>query len=161
MRARLRELEKRSRQLDPGPAARGAMARAVNDAMERFLTGLRDRGAYHGGPSSAAEDIFQPPEKPGDLGDALELIEEVILADGINPASGGHFGYISGGGLYPSALGDLIADVTNRYSGVWFASPGAVRLELPTMVGGSGEASSWIGLMDAIHEGIVEAVAPR
>ena len=48
---------------------------------------------------------------------------------GINPASGGHMGYIPGGGLYPSALGDYIAAVNNKYAGVFFAAPGAVRLE--------------------------------
>jgi glutamate/tyrosine decarboxylase-like PLP-dependent enzyme len=129
MRARLRELEAQSRQLDPGPADRDAMLGAVNAALERFLTGLRDRGAYRGGAVSGAEDLFRPPDAPGGLGDALALIDDVILSNGINPASGGHFGYISGGGLYPSALGDLIADVTNRYSGVSFASPGAALLE--------------------------------
>ncbi|CAM4257019.1 Pyridoxal-dependent decarboxylase [Gillisia hiemivivida] len=48
---------------------------------------------------------------------------------GINPASGGHMGYIPGGGLYPSALGDYIAAVNNKYEGLFFATPGAVRLE--------------------------------
>jgi len=38
-------------------------------------------------------------------------------------------GYIPGGGLYASSLGDFLADVTNRYAGVFFASPGAVRME--------------------------------
>lgn len=47
----------------------------------------------------------------------------------MNPASGGHLGYIPGGGIYYSALGDFLADITNRYAGVFFASPGAVRME--------------------------------
>jgi aromatic-L-amino-acid decarboxylase len=38
-------------------------------------------------------------------------------------------GYIPGGGLYPAALGDFLADITNRYSGVSFASPGAAKME--------------------------------
>ena len=38
-------------------------------------------------------------------------------------------GYIPGGGLYPSALGDYLADISNRYSGVAFAGPGAARME--------------------------------
>ena len=48
---------------------------------------------------------------------------------GLNPASGGHLGYIPGGGIYTSALGDYLADVFNRYAGVFYASPGAVRME--------------------------------
>ena len=47
----------------------------------------------------------------------------------MNPASGGHLGYIPGGGIYYSALGDYLADITNRYAGIFFASPGAVRME--------------------------------
>ena len=38
-------------------------------------------------------------------------------------------GYIPGGGLFPSALGDFLADISNRYSGVSFAGPGAARME--------------------------------
>jgi glutamate/tyrosine decarboxylase-like PLP-dependent enzyme len=38
-------------------------------------------------------------------------------------------GYIPGGGIYPSSLGDFLADVTNRYSGVSFASPGGAKME--------------------------------
>ena len=34
-----------------------------------------------------------------------------------------------GGGLYPSALGDYLADITNRYAGVFYGDPGAVRVE--------------------------------
>jgi aromatic-L-amino-acid/L-tryptophan decarboxylase len=47
----------------------------------------------------------------------------------LNPASGGHLGYIPGGGIYYSSLGDYIAAITNHYSGVFFAGPGAVRME--------------------------------
>jgi len=38
-------------------------------------------------------------------------------------------GYIPGGGIYTSAIADYIADVTNEYSGMHFASPGAVAME--------------------------------
>jgi len=51
------------------------------------------------------------------------------VRNGLNPASGGHLGYIPGGGLYLSALGDYLADVTNKYAGVHYASPGAVQME--------------------------------
>ena len=59
----------------------------------------------------------------------LDLLEERIDKTGLNPASGGHLGYIPGGGIYASALGDYIAAITNRYAGVFYASPGAVRIE--------------------------------
>jgi len=105
------------------------MTHAVTATVEDFLDGLPDRRTYQAGPTPAREGVFRVSEDPGEMTKALALIEDVVLAHGINPASGGHFGYISGGGLFPSALGDLIADVTNRYSGVSFASPGATLME--------------------------------
>ena len=68
-------------------------------------------------------------ENQSDLPGVLELLDTSVLHEGINPASGGHLGYIPGGGIYPAALGDYLAGVCNRYSGVAFASPGAARLE--------------------------------
>jgi glutamate/tyrosine decarboxylase-like PLP-dependent enzyme len=41
--------------------------------------------------------------------------------------------YIPGGGLFHSALGDLLAGASNKYSGFASASPGAVRLENATV----------------------------
>ena len=46
-----------------------------------------------------------------------------------NPASGGHLGYVPGGGIYISSLADYMVDVTNRFAGIFFANPGAVRME--------------------------------
>lgn len=129
MREQLRQLEHQARQLDPGPQARGEMLQAVGVAMERFLTTLEERGTYQAGMVSAGDRALCVSESPSDLQQMLALIDDVVLTHGINPASGGHFGYISGGGLFPSALGDLIADITNRYSGVSFASPGATLME--------------------------------
>ena len=41
----------------------------------------------------------------------------------------GYLAYIPGGGLYPAALADFIADAVNRYTGVWQAAPALVQLE--------------------------------
>ena len=59
----------------------------------------------------------------------MELLAANVDTPGLNPASGGHLGYIPGGGIYYSALGDYLADVFNRYAGIFYASPGAVRME--------------------------------
>ena len=37
--------------------------------------------------------------------------------------------YIPGGGLFHSAIGDLLSAASNKYSGFASASPGAVRIE--------------------------------
>ena len=41
----------------------------------------------------------------------------------------GYLAYIPGGGLYPAALADFIADTTNRFTGIWQAAPALVQLE--------------------------------
>jgi aromatic-L-amino-acid/L-tryptophan decarboxylase len=41
----------------------------------------------------------------------------------------GYLAYIPGGGLYPAALADFIADTTNRFTGIWQSAPVLVQLE--------------------------------
>jgi aromatic-L-amino-acid decarboxylase len=41
----------------------------------------------------------------------------------------GYFAFIPGGGLYPAALADFIANTTNRFTGIWQAAPALVQLE--------------------------------
>lgn len=67
------------------------------------------------GPSSLDEFLASPIMRPAH--------------PGLNPASGGHLGYIPGGGVLPAAIGDFLAAVTNRYAGIAFADPGAVAME--------------------------------
>ena len=69
-------------------------------------------------------------KKPAEMAELLEFFRHEVDTTGILPASGGQLGYIPGGGLYPSAIGDYLADISNRYSGVAFAGPGAARMEL-------------------------------
>jgi len=59
----------------------------------------------------------------------LALLEENVDALGVNLTSGRYLGYIPAGGLFHAALGDYLAAITNRYAGLFFCSPGAVRIE--------------------------------
>lgn len=127
---RIRQLEAIARRLEPDAAHREALARPVMEYAERFLRTLPERLTYVTTGDRGA-GLYDAPigESGTDMQTLLGLIERHVDHDGINPASGGHLGYIPGGGLYPSALGDYLADVTNRYAGVFYASPGAVRME--------------------------------
>ena len=71
---------------------------------------------------------FSFDEGPAGIGEALATIK-AVENDGINQASGGHFAFIPGGGLFPAALGDLLAGVGNRYAGIQFAAPAAAQME--------------------------------
>ena len=56
------------------------------------------------------------------------LFDEWIPRSFTTPAPG-YLAYIPGGGIYPAALADFIADTTNRYTGIWQAAPALVQLE--------------------------------
>lgn len=51
------------------------------------------------------------------------------LQSGFNPSSGRFFGYVPGGGVPIAAIADFIAALTNRYAGVYRASPIAAEIE--------------------------------
>ncbi|MBI2407463.1 MAG: aminotransferase class V-fold PLP-dependent enzyme [Gemmatimonadetes bacterium] len=57
-----------------------------------------------------------------------QLFDELIPRSFTTPGPG-YLAYIPGGGVYPAALADFIANTTNRYTGVWQASPALVQLE--------------------------------
>ena len=128
---RLRVLEQEARKLDPGPAERLRLREAASAFTEGLLATLDRQPAFRPGFGAPGGALAQPfDEKAASIDDVLAALDSEVVTPGINAASPGSFGYIPGGGLYPSALGDFIADVTNRYSGVFYAAPGAVRLEM-------------------------------
>lgn len=127
---RIRELEKLSRLLDPEMGQRDKWNLEVLDYTNTFINKLDTSKAFFCSKENG-KDIYNLDieEEETELSTLLASTTKNIDEVGINPASGGHMGYIPGGGLYPSALGDYIAAVNNRYAGVFYASPGAVRLE--------------------------------
>ncbi|MEO6223066.1 MAG: pyridoxal-dependent decarboxylase [Vicinamibacterales bacterium] len=130
MASRLQSLETIARRLEPALAERTALIEPVIAYANQFLEELHTRPMFVDGPTdgSALRDApFR--ETPDAIEDLLGIVDAEVDTPGLNPAGAGHLGYIPGGGLFHSALGDLLADVTNRYAGVFFASPGAVRME--------------------------------
>jgi aromatic-L-amino-acid decarboxylase len=127
---RIRALETVARRLDPSPAEREAMVRPVLDYANRFLDGLSSRPMWVE-PSPADPARLDEPfaEEPTPVDDLIGIVDREVDTPGLNPAGAGHLGYIPGSGVFHAALGDFLADVTNRYAGVFFASPGAVRME--------------------------------
>jgi len=72
-------------------------------------------------------------EPPPEHGVALESLLDRLFQEWVprsfNTIGPGYLAYIPGGGLYPAALADFIADTTNRFTGVWIAAPALVQLE--------------------------------
>jgi glutamate/tyrosine decarboxylase-like PLP-dependent enzyme len=101
----------------------------VRDYAEFFLAGLPAARAYTKDEGRPGLSIAPIGEASASMASLLELLRSEVDTTGINSASAGQLGYIPGGGLFPSALGDYLADISNRYSGVSFAGPGAARME--------------------------------
>jgi len=127
---KLKELEIISRELEPTAGERKTTRKKVIAYSEDFLKQIEKLKAFENKADKGIALLDSPiSEHPVNIDEALSLIKENVDSQGLNPASAGHLGYIPGGGIYYSALGDYLADVTNRYAGVFFASPGAVRME--------------------------------
>jgi len=81
-----------------------------------------------------AADLCRAMREPApERGTALEPLLDQLFLDYVprsfTAAGPGYLAFIPGGGIYPAALADFIADATNRYTGVWQAAPALVQLE--------------------------------
>ena len=130
MREKIIELEKTARTLEPDSRARSVVREKVVDYTEAFLDNIENIKTYNQNAEMGSGLLNSPISETGiEINEAIRLLSENVDFPGLNPASGGHLGYIPGGGIYFSALGDYLADVFNRFAGVFYASPGAVRME--------------------------------
>ncbi len=127
---KIAQVERLARQLEPSAATRKKVRQEVVDYSEDFLEKLAKGKAYEAH-SDRGLGLLKSPisDKPTPISKVLKLLKKSVDFPALNPASGGHLGYIPGGGVYYAALGDYMADVTNRYAGVFYAGPGAVRME--------------------------------
>lgn len=130
MKDEILRLEQEARKLEPNSADRMAARDQIIEYSEDFLDNIESLRAYVSTEAKGRGLLGSPITEDGiGVGRALDYIRENVDTPGLNPASGGHVAYIPGGGIYYSALGDYLADVFNRYAGVFYASPGAVRME--------------------------------
>ncbi len=129
MKEQILKLEKESRKLETSTLQRAKWNKAVTDYADDFIENIFTNKAFIVGDlDSEAFDNIDFNEAV-EIETAIDFVKEKVDKIGLNPASGGHLGYIPGGGLFPSALGDYIAAVGNRYAGIYFGGPGAVKIE--------------------------------
>ena len=127
---KIKKLEEEALHLEPQKNIRDIWDKAVKNYAHQFIDKIETINAYVTD-EDKGEKIYDFPfsDNGKNIDDLISIISQNVDTPGLNPASGGHLGYIPGGGVYPTALGDYLADVFNRYAGIFFASPGAVRME--------------------------------
>ena len=127
---RLRRLEQDLRPLDPDAGERRFLRDRVVDYADGFVEDLHRRPVYVASDGAAGE-LYDSPisEGPMDPDAVLRLMDLGLNRSGVNVGSPGHMAYIPGSNLYASALADYLGAVINKYSGLYFASPGMVRME--------------------------------
>jgi aromatic-L-amino-acid decarboxylase len=115
---------------DPDLDAMRSMGRAVVDLAAAFVGDRYDaRTSDFALLPELLSSLAGPP--PTDGRDLSELLATIGIAagKGFDPANPGFVAYIPGGGLYAAALGDFLACVLNRYTGVAAPAPALVQLE--------------------------------
>lgn len=111
------------------------MRALVDAAVDRIIEHIR---TLPGQPASDVEDIPEtldrlraptPPTAPHRMTALLETVFDVAVPKSYNAAGPGYMAYVPGGGIFPSAVADLIANSVNRYTGVWQPAPALLQLE--------------------------------
>jgi glutamate/tyrosine decarboxylase-like PLP-dependent enzyme len=128
-RAELDRLRAAAAALEPDAEARAGLMAAAYGHAEDFLEDLVEGAANR----PWADAFAGPPDEFGDegadLAGTLEWLGRSVDRPGITTASGFFTGYVPGGGLFHSAVGDFLAAASNKYAGFASAAPGAVRME--------------------------------
>ena len=116
--------------MDPGAEEQILLRDKIVAYADTFMESIDSRPAFVV-PGGEDDALYDSPisEGPTDPHKVLGLLDRGVNRSGVNVGSAGHLAYIPGSNLYDSTLADYLAAVTNRYSGLYFASPGAVRME--------------------------------
>lgn len=124
---KIKEQEMASKPLDVDLNDRKALLQKVGNFAQSFIESLPTTKAFIQKKINTERLKINVETKPID--EILEIFNQEVIESGIKAASGGHIGYIPGGGVYTAALGDFLAAISNEYAGVSYASPGAVAIE--------------------------------
>jgi len=124
---KIAELEKISAELEPTKLERKQYNLKINAYADDFIGSLKNRPAFKKGNAKSKKLSIKKNKQP--LADLLDIYTEEVVENGIIASSGGHIGYIPGGGIFTAVLGDYLAAITNEYAGIHYGSPGAVILE--------------------------------
>jgi aromatic-L-amino-acid decarboxylase len=103
----------------------------VGERIVRHIEGLSSIPAFDvdGAAEVAAVARQDRPGPPWALEEVLDLLFDRLAPKSFNNPGPRFMAYVPGGGLFHSAVADLVADVLNRYVTVWAAAPGLAQLE--------------------------------
>ena len=130
LRSEIEALRAQTRPLEPDSDARRDLGEQTLAHVLTFLDGIEAAPSLR-----PADEVFSEmldpefPEAGRDATVVLDYIGACVERPGIATTSPRFMGYIPGGGLFHSALGDMLAAASNKYSGFAPAAPGAVRIE--------------------------------
>jgi len=110
------------------------MRNMAHDAVERIVTHIASLPDQPARGDVDVEDACRAmresvPETGSELDALLTPFFEEWVGHSFTTPGPGYLAYIPGGGVFPAALADLIANATNRYVGVWQAAPQLAQLE--------------------------------
>lgn len=117
--------------LELDAAAMRAMLTRVSERLVAHIESLPQQPVHAvTGGRRLARALREPlPEQGVPLERLLRLLFGRVFPMSLNTASPGYLAYVPGGGLFQSAVAELMVLATNRYAGVWLAAPGLVQLE--------------------------------
>jgi aromatic-L-amino-acid/L-tryptophan decarboxylase len=117
--------------LEPDGAQMRALVDAAMDRIVAHVESLPEQKIYDVEDAAAvAASLRAPvPERGRPLDELLAIVFDRAAPKSFGTPMPGYLAYIPGGGLFHSAVADLIGDTLNRYTGVWQAAPALVELE--------------------------------
>jgi len=110
------------------------MRRLIDEAMRRIVPHIESLAKQPTsnveGATEFARTLIEPLPRSGQ---SYEKLLDALFNDYVprsfNAAAPGYLAYIPGGGIFHSAVADLIADAVNRYVGVFAAAPALAQIE--------------------------------
>lgn len=125
---KLADLAKKSAALEPDENTRNAWLNTLQNYCNNYINTLSDKPTFNQNTQLNLADLRIDNHKKT-LDSLLKTYTKEVVDNGLKPSSGGHIGYVPGGGIFTSALGDYLAAVSNEYAGIFYGSPGAVSME--------------------------------
>ncbi len=123
----IKKYQEESKSLEAQSKDLSKILNVLNDHTVGFVNELASNKSYFS--SEVNPKDFEITASENSFEQLLSLYTNQIANNGISTASGRYLGYIPGGGLPLSAVGDFLAAISNKFSGLHFAAPGAVTLE--------------------------------